>query len=154
MDLAKYIVIFLTYNVKLTFYTMTYRVRERYAVSYATVSSGILYNVPVYTINFAGKKKMYFLKQDPLRQSEWKLLDIMKNNNCVHKRKRKTASDTEFATDAKSGEFFPAPFPDKCERGKRALGANRKRKRFAFCYVDETAVALHWTVEEHVWRLF
>lgn len=81
---------------------------------------------------------MYFLKQDPLRHGEWKLLDIMKNNNRVHTRKRKTASDTEFVTDAKSEKFFPTPFPDKCKRGQRALGANRKRERFTFCYVDET----------------
>lgn len=55
----------------------------------------------------------------------------------MRKRERETANDTELVTDVKSGKFFPAPFPDKCERGKRALGANRKRECFVFCYVDE-----------------
>jgi len=59
----------------------------------------------------------------------------MKNNSPARARE----SDTKLATDAKSGKFFPAAFPDKCKRGKRALGANRKRKCFAFYYIDETS---------------
>lgn len=86
----------------------------------------------VCTINFAGrkKKKMYFLKRSPLRHGKWKLLDIMKNNS--HVRARARECDTKPETDAKSGKFFPVPFPDKCERGKQASGANQKQKCFPF----------------------
>lgn len=117
---------------------MTYCAREWYAVRMRQFLVGFYGTCRCTRSISPSGKKMYFLKQDPLRHGEWKLLDIMKNNSRVHTRKRKTASDTEFVTDAKSEKFFPTPFPDKCKRGQRALGANRKRERFTFCYVDET----------------
>lgn len=126
---------------------MTYCARERYAVHVRQFLVGFYGTCRcTRSISPAGKK-MYFLKQDPLRHCEWKLLDIMKNNSRVHTRNRKTASDTEFVTDAKSEKFFPTPFPDKCKRGQRALGANRKRERSLFA-TSKRGVALHWTVEE------
>jgi hypothetical protein len=79
------------------------------------------------------KGKMYFLEREtPLRHSEWKLLDVMKNNSSARARAGEKERARSSRRMQKPGNFFlVVPLPSDDER--TTICADRKRERFIFC---------------------